>query len=257
MTGRITTTIGWPRSSTSCRRRDGSMSRRLSSARMPGPMRTATRRTANTVGVDSGGSGEPVAVRRGVPGGMVLVDGLDGYLAASTLSLASRGDVNATIASRFLGILVVMFSFGLGGAELAGYEIGHYALPLGLMLFAVVIAIRIWARSGWQPRAPRFTSAVLGPEVGGRTDRRDPLRSPASGLLECVRSGRGSITLRSRLRVSPEGRPCTEDRPGVYAANTSRRPFVVFGPRPRNQARRKQKCFVATSQARSCESASA
>jgi nickel/cobalt transporter (NiCoT) family protein len=85
-------------------------------------------------------------------GGMVLVDGLDGYLAASTLNLAARGDMNARIACRFLGILVVTFSFGLGGAELVGYEINNYALPLGVMLFAIVIAIRIWARSAWQPR---------------------------------------------------------------------------------------------------------
>jgi high-affinity nickel-transport protein len=85
---------------------------------------------------------------------MVLVDGLDGYLAASTLSLAARGDANARIASMFLGMLVVMFSFGLGGAELVGYEINQYALPLGLMLFAIVIAIRVWARSAWQPFIP-------------------------------------------------------------------------------------------------------
>jgi len=87
-------------------------------------------------------------------GGMVLVDGLDGYLAASTLRLAAGGDVNARIASRFLGILVVTFSFGLGGAELVGFEINHYALPLGLMLFAIVVAIRMWARSAWQPWVP-------------------------------------------------------------------------------------------------------
>ena len=86
--------------------------------------------------------------------GMVLVDGLDGYLAASTLSLAARGDINARTASRFLGIVVVMFSFGLGGAELVGYEVNDHALPLGLTLFAVVIAIRIWARSAWQPWVP-------------------------------------------------------------------------------------------------------
>jgi len=85
-------------------------------------------------------------------GGMALVDGLDGYLAASTLSLAARGEMNARIASRFLGILVVAFSFGLGGAELLGYEINLIALPLGVTLFAIVIAIRVWARSGWQPR---------------------------------------------------------------------------------------------------------
>ncbi len=87
-------------------------------------------------------------------GGMVIVDGVDGYLAASTLSLAARGDMNARIASRFLGILVVVFSFGLGGAELAGYEINQLALPLGLMLFAIVVAIRVWTRSAWQPWVP-------------------------------------------------------------------------------------------------------
>jgi high-affinity nickel-transport protein len=94
-------------------------------------------------------------------GGMALVDGLDGYLAASTLSLAARGDMNARLASRFLGILVVIFSFGLGGAELAGYEINRYALPLGVMLFALVIAVRVWARSGWStPTAPAASRAV-------------------------------------------------------------------------------------------------
>jgi len=87
-------------------------------------------------------------------GGMALVDGLDGYLAASTLRLAARGAMNARFASRFLGFLVVMFSFGLGGAELVGYEMNHYALPLGLTLFATVVAIRVWARSDWQPWVP-------------------------------------------------------------------------------------------------------
>jgi len=87
-------------------------------------------------------------------GGMALVDGLDGYLAASTLRLAASGAMNARFASRFLGLVVVMFSFGLGGAELVGYEINHYALPLGLMLFATVVAIRVWARSDWQPWVP-------------------------------------------------------------------------------------------------------
>ena len=79
--------------------------------------------------------------------GMALVDGLDGYLAASTLNLAARGESNARAASRFLGILVVLFSFGLGGAELIGYEIDQLALPLGMTLFAIVIAIRVWART--------------------------------------------------------------------------------------------------------------
>jgi len=84
-------------------------------------------------------------------GGMVLVDGLDGWLAASTLTLAARGDAGARAASRALGIVVVVFSFALGGAELAGVETSTFALPLGVMLFTLVIGIRIWARSGSRP----------------------------------------------------------------------------------------------------------
>jgi high-affinity nickel-transport protein len=70
-------------------------------------------------------------------GGMVLVDGVDGYLAASTSSLAARGELKAKIASRFLGVVVVIFSFGIGGAELLGYDVHLFALPLGVMLFVV------------------------------------------------------------------------------------------------------------------------
>jgi len=86
--------------------------------------------------------------------GMVLVDGFDGYLAASTQHLAAAGDPAARNASRWLGILVVVFSFGLGGAELLGFDLTHIALPLGLGLFVVVITIRVRARSGGSPFAP-------------------------------------------------------------------------------------------------------
>jgi high-affinity nickel-transport protein len=79
--------------------------------------------------------------------GMVLVDGLDGYLAASTQRLAASGETNARSASRALGVIVVLFAFGLGGAELSGIELTEVALPLGLSLFGIVIAIRIWART--------------------------------------------------------------------------------------------------------------
>jgi len=92
--------------------------------------------------------------------GMVLVDGLDGYLAASTLGLAARGETNARIASRFLGLVVVAFSLGLGGAELLGLEVGPFALPLGSALFAVVIGLRVWARGGW----PRMLERVSVPD---------------------------------------------------------------------------------------------
>ena len=93
-------------------------------------------------------------------GGMVVVDGFDGYLAASTQNLALTGETNARKASQLLGVLVVIFSFSLGGAELLGLELNHFALPLGLTLFAVVISIRVWARSGGRPRllTPVFTN---------------------------------------------------------------------------------------------------
>lgn len=96
-------------------------------------------------------------------GGMALVDGLDGYLAGSTLGLAARGDTNARAASRLLGILVVVSSFGLGGAELLGLEMSPFALPLGLALFAIVVSIRVWTRraSTLNAKAAKSLSSTL------------------------------------------------------------------------------------------------
>jgi high-affinity nickel-transport protein len=79
--------------------------------------------------------------------GMVLVDGVDGYLAASTQRLAANGQGAAKAASMALGWIVVIFAFGLGGAELAGIELTGIAFPVGLSLFAIVLGIRIWART--------------------------------------------------------------------------------------------------------------
>lgn len=78
--------------------------------------------------------------------GMVLVDGVDGLLAASTQRLAAAGRSNAAAASNMLGILVIVFSFGLGGGQLLGIPIDRFALPLGVVLFVTVIGIRIWSR---------------------------------------------------------------------------------------------------------------
>ena len=83
--------------------------------------------------------------------GMILVDGLDGYLAASTQTLAAKGAVSALSASRWLGILVVVFSFVLGSAELLGFDLDRYALPLGISLFTVVVGFRAWARRETRP----------------------------------------------------------------------------------------------------------
>lgn len=78
--------------------------------------------------------------------GMVIVDGLDGYLAASTQSLAAAGSTNAKAASRWMGVPVVLFSFGLGGTQLAGIEVDRASLPLGIAMLVAVISLRVWAR---------------------------------------------------------------------------------------------------------------
>ncbi len=95
--------------------------------------------------------------------GMILVDGLDGYFAASTVRLAAFGEAKARAASRALGIIVVIFAFSLGGAELFGVELTRIALPLGLSLFIVVIGVRIWARSHRQaPELQTIRAEPLG-----------------------------------------------------------------------------------------------
>ncbi|MBC8120832.1 MAG: nickel permease [Gemmatimonadaceae bacterium] len=71
--------------------------------------------------------------------GMVLVDGADGFLAARVWSRGGRG-----AGARVLGWIVVAFSFGLGGAELLGWELDSVALPLGAGLFALLVAVRLW-----------------------------------------------------------------------------------------------------------------
>jgi high-affinity nickel-transport protein len=81
--------------------------------------------------------------------GMLLVDGLDGYFAASTFRLAAFGEARGKAASRVLSVIVVIFAFSLGGAELIGVELAGIALPLGLSLFVLVLVIRIWARVEW------------------------------------------------------------------------------------------------------------
>jgi len=43
--------------------------------------------------------------------------------------------------------MIVIFSFGLGGAELIGVDLTGIAFALGLTLFVVVLGIRTWARS--------------------------------------------------------------------------------------------------------------
>lgn len=106
--------------------------------------------------------------------GMVLVDGLDGYLATTTQHLAATGVVNARSASRWLGILVVVFSFTLGTTELLGYEMDRFALPLGLALFVTVIGFRVWARRG-AAFSPTDPALALVPIPAFSTERQGDL----------------------------------------------------------------------------------
>ena len=115
------------------------------------------------------GQNSAILVGAAFSSGMVLVDGLDGYLAASTQRLAAFGEAKAKSASRLLGLIVVIFAFGLGGAELFGVELTGIALPLGLSLFVVVIGIRFWARRNRQTADPEGI-----PEISPLTSREGP-----------------------------------------------------------------------------------
>lgn len=76
--------------------------------------------------------------------GMIIVDGTDGYLASRVQNRAISGG-RALRASRALGIFIVIFAFALGTAELLKFDIDRFALPLGCLLFAWLVALRIWS----------------------------------------------------------------------------------------------------------------
>ena len=90
--------------------------------------------------------------------GMVIVDGIDGALAASTERQATLGASRAIIGSRVLGMVVVIFSLGIGFSELAGFELDRAALPMGIGLFIAVVGIRIWARMPSAPAAEKIAA---------------------------------------------------------------------------------------------------
>ncbi|HTY85726.1 MAG TPA: hypothetical protein VMB19_16005 [Silvibacterium sp.] len=75
--------------------------------------------------------------------GMMLVDGTDGLLAARTQQLARAGYTRSVQSSRALGLLVVTVSFTLAGAEFGRVDLDRIALPMGLILFASVICLRL------------------------------------------------------------------------------------------------------------------
>jgi high-affinity nickel-transport protein len=96
--------------------------------------------------------------------GMMLVDGVDGYLASRTQSQALSGSRHALRASRALGGFVVIFSFGLGGAELLKLDVDRIALPLGCVLFVYLIALRIWSLRETRLAPPSNAIVSTGPK---------------------------------------------------------------------------------------------
>jgi nickel/cobalt transporter (NiCoT) family protein len=95
-------------------------------------------------------------------GGMTVVDGVDGYLASRTQSQAIAGGRRALRASRALGIFVVVFSIGLGGAELLDLGVDRIALPLGCFLFVYLIGLRVW--SVREPAEGTYSKAIAASE---------------------------------------------------------------------------------------------
>jgi len=95
--------------------------------------------------------------------GMMLVDGMDGFLAAKTQQLAQIGHTRSAQSSKALGVLVVVVSFALAAGEFAGADLNRFALPLGLGLFATVVGLR-W----WGGRTQSIHSLVTPKEAGGR-----------------------------------------------------------------------------------------
>jgi high-affinity nickel-transport protein len=95
--------------------------------------------------------------------GMMLVDGMDGYLASRTQSQAITGGRRALLASRALGIFVVVFSFGLGGAELLKFDVDRIALPLGCALFLCLVALRVWSLREAAAGTPANSMVSTGP----------------------------------------------------------------------------------------------
>jgi nickel/cobalt transporter (NiCoT) family protein len=95
-------------------------------------------------------------------GGMTVVDGVDGFLASRTQSQAIAGGRRALRASRALGIFVVVFSIGLGGAELLDLGVDRIALPLGCFLFVYLIGLRVW--SVREPAEGTYSKAIAASE---------------------------------------------------------------------------------------------
>ncbi|APD10587.1 MULTISPECIES: nickel permease [Thermus] len=76
--------------------------------------------------------------------GMLMVDGVDGFLASRLQNLA-RDSERARRASQLLGFTVVGLALFLAAAELWRVDLEALALPLGLGLFGFLVLLRLYA----------------------------------------------------------------------------------------------------------------
>lgn len=86
--------------------------------------------------------------------GMVLTDGLDGLLASQVQRGQQADPRRARLASQLMGWMVVLLSLSFALSDWAGLDLGEMANPLGLVVFAALVALRVWSRSGRAPLGP-------------------------------------------------------------------------------------------------------
>ena len=116
-----------------------------------------------------------------------------------------RRQRRSSAASRWLGVLVVLFSFGLGGAELLGFDLDRIALPTGLLLFATVITIRVCGTVLTVENVRGASSRQL--NRAGKNQESEGAQSCLTNpgiyrlrCRSCVRSHRAVATLSLRIR---------------------------------------------------------
>jgi high-affinity nickel-transport protein len=73
--------------------------------------------------------------------GMIITDGMDGVLAARVQRSVG---LRAMIASRAIGWVVVAVSLGYALADFARLDVAQLTLPLGALLFAALVGLRVW-----------------------------------------------------------------------------------------------------------------
>jgi nickel/cobalt transporter (NiCoT) family protein len=97
-------------------------------------------------------------------GGMVIVDGIDGYNAAGVQAYAARRSLRGQRASTALSIAVVIMSFTLAAAALTGYTVDNVAFPtvkIYLTIPGILGTISLWQPNLRRSNKLRWLSPIL------------------------------------------------------------------------------------------------